>query len=114
MMNTMILYIGLFLLFGIFALTGMRVIRSRKREAYQEDLDLRFRDNWSGRRGEELYAWYLVRMDLFQFGASKQQVEYVNQKIYELDKEAMLSDFVVTASGQIESNISSDNLSLSE
>ncbi len=110
----MILYIGLILITGIVAFIAFRLYGIQKREAYQDDLDYRFKDVWSGRKGEELNAWYLVRFELIQFGASKKQLEYVNQKIDTLDKQAMLSVFTVNASGEIESSISSDNLSLSE
>jgi hypothetical protein len=113
-MNIMILYVGLILLVGIIAFTGFMVFGTQRREAYQDDLDYRFKDKWSGRKGEELNAWYLVRLELFHYGASEKQIEYVNKQIKELNKEFMLSDLVVNESGNIESNISSDNFSLSE
>jgi hypothetical protein len=113
-MATLIVYITFAVLSLSLGYIVYRLLELKNREPYKDELDRRFQETWSGRDGEELYAWYLVKLDLIQFGAKEREFKYVENKINEIDKNSMLSHFMVDETGEIESSVSSGNMSFSE
>ncbi|GEM_PF-1724127 len=113
-MASIIVYIAFTVLSLSMGYIVYRLLELQNREPYKEELDRRFQESWSGRDGEELYAWYLVKLDLIQFGAKERELNYVENKIDEIDKNSMLSQFVVDEAGEIGSSVSSGNMSFSE
>lgn len=93
------------------AVLGYKVIKLRKRESFKDELDYHFKQVWSGREEEELYAWYHVKLHLLKYGASEREYHYIERKIDELDKKSMLSKYEVDETGSIENSVSSEDLS---
>lgn len=103
---TVFILLSLFLMFLIY-----KVVKLQWRESYKEELDYRFKQVWSGREGEELHAWYFVKFELIKYSAREKHLRYVQKKIDELDKKKILSKYVVDESGNVESSVSSGDLS---
>jgi len=113
-MATIFIYITFSVLSLSMGYIVYRLLELQNREPYKDELDRRFQESWNGREGHELYAWHLVKLDLIQFGAKEREITYVENKIDEIDRNSMLSQFVVDEAGEIGSSVSSGNMSFSE
>lgn len=109
---------SIFIYYTIFSILSISVVfiaykmvKLQKRESFKDELDYQFRQVWSGREEEELYAWYHVKLHLLKYGASERKYRYVERKIEELDKKPILSKYDVDESGNIEKNVSSEDMS---
>lgn len=109
---------SIFIYYTIFSILSISVVfiaykmvKLQKRESFKDELDYQFRQVWSGREEEELYAWYHVKLHLLKYGASERKYRYVERKIEELDKKPILSKYDVDESGNIKKNVSSEDMS---
>jgi hypothetical protein len=109
---SIIIYYSIFSILSIaVVLVAYKVAGFQKRESFKDELDYHFKEVWSGREEEKLYAWYHVKLNLLKYGASEREYRYVERKIDELDKESMLSKYNVDESGNIEKSVSSEDMS---
>lgn len=89
----------------IVALTGTFVawlIRYQRRQSYIDDMDALFNQTWSGREGEELYVWQLIKSEYLGSRNRDEYIWYINKKIREVDKRRMLSNYSIDEFGNIE------------
>lgn len=78
-------------------------IRYERRQSYMDDIDTLFEQTWSGREGEELYAWYLIKSEYLEGSYGREEyIRYINKKINEIDKSRMMSNYSIDEFGNIE------------
>lgn len=109
---SIIIYFTIFSILSIAVVfIAYKMVKLQKRESFKDELDFHFRQVWSGREEEKLYAWYHIKLHLLKYGTSEKEYRYVEQKIDELDKKPMLSKYDVDESGNIEKSVSSEDMS---
>lgn len=80
----------------------LKIIRSRRKPVYDDQLNKMFHLFWNGTKEDEIYAWYKVRSILGSRGEGEsKKIEYVNRKISELNKQGLYARTTVTDDGRL-------------
>lgn len=93
------------LLLGALTLGGCFVawlVRHQRRQSYIDDMDALFNQTWSGREGEELYVWQLIKSEYLGSRNRDEYIWYIHKKISKVDKSRMLSNYSIDEFGNIE------------
>jgi len=77
-------------------------IRHQRRQSYMDDIDALFDQTWSGREGEELYVWHLIKSEYLECYPRDEYIRYIDKKINDIDTSLMLSNYSIDEFGNIE------------
>lgn len=70
-------------------------------DTYEDEVLKLFGFYWNGEPEDEVYAWMKVRSILREREGSQKKVHYVNQKINQMNKQALYGSWQVNGEGEL-------------
>ena len=68
---------------------------------YEDEILKLFSLYWNGEPEDEIYAWMKVRSILKEREGSQKKIRYVNQKINDMNKQALYGSWQVSGKGEL-------------